>query len=398
MASVSTWRRFRREEELVKHTGRVRWLGQVTLALALMLSLAHGVAAQEATPGASPVASPMASPMASPVAGADGDQIVRTMDPASLPADWEKPVNVGHVTNYLVHEWYQNLTKGEQARATEYGINFTINDANLDLQKSLAAVDDYVAQGVDVLNFTPVNEEASGPKITEVAGTGLPIICESSPTAGCTTLVSIDDYAAGYKVGVWAGQYVQENLDGEARILDIGLPALTTTVARSTGFADGITSVLGENAQVVQSVDGQGLKDTAVKVASDALTANPDVNVIFGINDDSALGGLQAFEAGGGDTSQLLVVGFGCEGNACKDALMAGGPYKVSAAMFPEYQGRLIIDAGVAAFNGVELPAHLIAPSTPVTADNLSQYYTKEGDVYTPNFDAISQISVAGEK
>jgi ABC-type sugar transport system substrate-binding protein len=54
------------------------------------------------------------------------------------------------------------------------------------------------------------------------------------------------------------------------------------------------------------------LKDRAVQVAADALTANPDVNIIFGINDDSALGGLQAFESQGGDTSQLLVVGFGC--------------------------------------------------------------------------------------
>jgi ribose transport system substrate-binding protein len=375
-----------REEDLVKQTVRVRWLGQLAIALALIFTFGQIALAQDATPDASPVP------------GAEGDALVRAMDPANLPADWKKPVNVGHVTNYLVHEWYQNLTKGEQARADEYGINFTINDANLDLQKSLAAVDDYVAQNVDVLNFTPVNEEASGPKITEVAATGKPIICESSPAAGCTTLVSIDDYAAGYKVGVWAGDYVNGNLDGEARILDVGLPALTTTVARSTGFADGIKSVLGDKAEVVQSVDGQGLKDTAVKVAGDALTANPDVNVIFGINDDSALGGLQAFEASGGDTSQLLVVGFGCEGNACKDALAEGGPYKVSAAMFPEYQGRLIIDAGVAAFNGIELPAHLIAPSTPVTAENLGDYYTKEGDVYSPNFDAIAEISVEGEK
>ena len=95
----------------------------------------------------------------------------------------------------------------------------------------------------------------------------------------------------------------------------------------------------------------------------------------------------------------LLVVGFGCEGNACKDALAEGGPYKVSAAMFPEYQGRLLIDAGVAAFNGVALPAHLIAPSTPVTADNLGTYYTKAEDgTYSANFDAIAGISVEGEK
>ena len=64
------------------------------------------------------------------------------------------------------------------------------------------------------------------------------------------------------------------------------------------------------------------------------------------------------------DTDKLLVVGFGCEGKACKNALMEGGPYKVSAAMFPEYQGRLLIDAAIAAFNGAKLPAHIVAPST----------------------------------
>ena len=100
-------------------------------------------------------------------------------------------------------------------------------------------------------------------------------------------------------------------------------------------------------------------------MAADALTAHPDVNIIFGINDDSALGGLQAYEAAGMDTKNLLVVGFGCEGKACKNALMEGGPYKVSAAMFPEYQGRLLIDAAIAAFNGAKLPAHIVAPSTP---------------------------------
>ncbi|MCO5220941.1 MAG: sugar ABC transporter substrate-binding protein [Thermomicrobiales bacterium] len=363
------------------------WTARLALAMVALLALGQIAVAQDATPEAG---GPTEAQLA-------GDAVVRSLDPSAPPEGWTIPAKVGHVTNYLVHEWYQNLTKGEQARADEWGIEFTINDANLDLTKSLAAVDDFLSQGIDVLNFTPVNEEASGPKITEAAATGIPIICESSPTDGCTTLVSIDDYAAGFKVGVWAGDYVNENLDGNAVILDIGLPALSTTVARSQGFIDGITSVLGENATVAQSVDGNGLKDQAVQVSADALTAHPDVNVIFGINDDSALGGMQSYEAAGLDMDQLLVVGFGCEGNACKDALMEGGPYKVSAAMFPEYQGRLLIDAGIAALNGTELPAHTIAPSTPITADNLADFYTHDGEEYTANFDAIAALSIEGE-
>jgi ribose transport system substrate-binding protein len=323
----------------------------------------------------------------------DADTLVRTLGPDSLPDGWELPPSVGHVTNYLVHEWYQNETKGEQARADEYGIDFSINDANLDLQTSLAAVDDYLASGVGALGFTPVNEEASAPTIQRAASGGTPVICEGSPTEGCSTLVSIDDYNAGFQVGVWAGNYAKENLGGEARILDVGLPALSTTVARSEGFIDGIHSVLPE-AEVAQSVDGKGLKDEAVKVAADALTAHPDVNIIFGINDDSALGGLQAYTAAGLDTANLLVVGFGCEGNACKSALMEGGPYKVSAAMFPEYQGRLLIDASIAAYNGVELPEHIVAPSLPMTQDLLPDYYTQEGDTWVPNFESLAEIPV----
>ena len=271
-----------------------------------------------------------------------GEMAVRSMEPGKLPSGWKLPKTVGHVTNYLVHEWYQNETKGEAVRAKDHGIDFSINDANLDLQKSLAAVDDYVAKGTNVIVFTPVNEKASGPTIKKVAEQKIPVICEGSPTDGCTTLVSIDDYAAGFKVGVWAGNYAKDNLGGKAQILDVGLPALSTTVARSKGFVDGIKSVMPD-ASVAQSVDGKGLKDEAVKVAADALTAHPDVNIIFGINDDSALGGLQAYKAAGMDVSKVLVVGFGCEGKACKNALMEGGPYKVSAAMFPEYQGRLLI-------------------------------------------------------
>jgi ribose transport system substrate-binding protein len=360
---------------------KARWTGKLAIVLAGALLLTPTVLAQDSTP----------------MAGAEGDTLVRSMDPKALPEGFKVPATTTHITNYGVHEWYQNETKGEATRAKDYGIDFKQVDANLDLQASLAAVQEAAPQ-VDVIVFTPVNEKASGPVLSEIAkNTGKPIICEGSPADGCTTLVSIDDYAAGYKVGVWAGEYARDNFGGNAVALDIGLPALSTTVARSKGFADGLKSVL-PNATIAQSVDGSGLKDKAVPVAADALTAHPDVNIIFGINDDSALGGLQAFESQGGDTSQLLVVGFGCEGKACKDALAEGGPYKVSAAMFPEYQGRLLIDAGVAAFNGVALPAHIIAPTAPVTADNLGDFYTKDGDTYTANFDAIAKLSIKGEK
>jgi len=322
---------------------------------------------------------------------------VYDLGPDNIPSDWVLPETVGHVTNYLVHEWYQNLTKGEGVRADEYGIEFSINDANLDLQKSLAALDDYVAKGTDVIVFTPVNEEASGPAVLNAGEKGALVIGESSPCDGMITLVSIDDYSAGYKTGIAAGEYMEENFSGEdVLILDITLFVLNTCVNRSDGFFDGLKSVIPDAERV--QVDGQGLKDEAVKVSADAITANPGINIIFGINDDSALGGLQAWGAAGLSDDDVLVVGFGFEGDAGKSAIMEGGPYKISAAMFPENQGKLLIDAAIMAFNGVELPKHVVAPTLAMTKELLPNYYTKEGDEWVINFDTVAQISTEGEK
>lgn len=311
------------------------------------------------------------------------------VNPGDLPEGWELPEQMGHVTNYLVHEWYQNLTAAEEAHAEDFGIDFGINDANLDLQASLAGLDDYLAQGRNPIMFTPVDEAASVSAV-ESASQSVPIICESSPVDGCTTLVSIDDYQGGINVGEWSGQYLLDQGIEAVTVLDIGLPALSTTVARSQGFFDGLTSVIPGTERI--EVDGQGLKDEAVRLANDALTANPDINVIFGINDDSALGGLESFRAQGLDESDVLVVGFGCEGDACKDALQEGGPYKVSAGMFPEFQGSMLVRAAIAAYNGVELPEHLVMPSVPVTQDTLGDYYDSDNGDYQIRFDAVAQF------
>ena len=57
---------------------------------------------------------------ATPMAGGEGDALVRSMDPEALPEGFTLPATATHITNYGVHEWYQNLTKGEAARAEDY--------------------------------------------------------------------------------------------------------------------------------------------------------------------------------------------------------------------------------------------------------------------------------------
>ena len=309
----------------------------------------------------------------------------------AFAADKKIPKRVGWVGNYMTHEWYQNVEKGMRARAEQLGIELEVVDANLDMAKQVAFTEDLIAKNVDVLIITPVQQEGAEPIVKKAKMEGIPLVIEASAVKGMTTMVAICDYDCGYKGGVETGKYVKENLDGKARIMAIDLPMLRPCILRVDGFYDGIRTIIPD-AEIVHRLDGQGLKDHALQVSTDALTADPDVNVIYGCNDDSALGALQAYRAAGLDESKLIVAGTGGEGNAFIHAMKEDGPYKVEAAMFPEAVGYECINMAVKLFNGEDVPEHFVTPTYGLTVDNWSQFYSLEGEVRTINWDAVNAI------
>jgi ribose transport system substrate-binding protein len=301
------------------------------------------------------------------------------------------PKKVGWVGNYMMHEWYQTELKGMKARAQQLGIQLEVDDANLDMARQVSMAEDLIAKGVDVLIITPVQQEGAEAIVKKAQAEGVPLVIEGSPVKGMTVIVAVSDYDCGFKGGVETGKYVKARLGGKARILAVDLPMLRPCILRVDGFVDGLRTIIPD-AEVVHRIDGQGLKDKVLQVATDALTKDSNINVIYGCNDDSALGALQAYKAAGLDTKKLVVCGTGSEGLAFIKAMQEGGPYKVEAAMFPEAVGYEVINAAVKLFNKEKLPEHWVTPTFALTADNWTKYYTLKGEVRTINWDMVNKI------
>ena len=304
-------------------------------------------------------------------------------------------LSVGYVTNFGSHEWYQNIIKGAQNTAKEEGEQFEWADANVDLQKQISQAETMLTKGVDVLELSPVDPKGLSAIMTQAEERQVPVITESNPIEGAETVVGIRNLDAGVVAGKWAGEYVKKDQDGifqdGAKVLIVGLPSQLDTRDRVAGFKKGLEES-GADYEIVQEVNGGGLKDQALKASQDAITANKDVNMIFGINDDSALGGTQAYEQAGLDPNKLVTIGFGVEGVAGKNALESGGPYKAGLAMFPEYVGRTLVEAAQKAANGDDLPDHTVTPIAMLTPENLDEYYTKDGKQYKIKFDAVEAL------
>ncbi len=209
-------------------------------------------------------------------------------------------------------------------------------------------------------------------------------------------MVAICDYDAGYDLGVWVGENVKNQDGSPLRILDVGLPWLRPCLLRSEGFADGARSVQPD-AIVVASINGEATPSIARQVALETLKETGDVDVIFAMDDETGQGAFQGYLDAGFDADKVVVAGFGLAGEHEKEWLMRREALKVSAAMFPELVGLRCVDDAVKLYDGQSVPARDIIPTVPMTADKLEKFYPKKSGVWTPDFEAIAELSTKSD-
>jgi ribose transport system substrate-binding protein len=303
---------------------------------------------------------------------------------------------IGYVVNYSFHIWYKVVMNVMRERAAQYGISeVLIRDAQMDIQTELKAMDELIDEKVDILIVTPVASPEIEKIVQKAKNAGIPLVLEANPVEEMTTMVAICDYDAGVKAGKWTGEYAEKSFEGVANVLDIAYPPLRPCLLRSEGFLDGLRSVIA-NARLIERVNGEAMVETSRELAKEVIQRYPEVNIVFGMDDESIHGGLKAVEEMGIDPETILLAGFGMAGDEDKDHLMKGGPWKVSTAMFPEWVGLRCVDQAVNLYSGHPVNKHDVTPTFPVTKENLPDYYTKTDEGWIPKFKAIAQIEREG--
>jgi ribose transport system substrate-binding protein len=301
-----------------------------------------------------------------------------------------KTLKVGYAVNFLSHEWYQGIVRSAVVRAKELGVDLMIADANIDLNKQIKACENFIQQQVDVLLISPVDSTSFGSIVQKAKATGIPIISESNYIEGAVTNIGIDDKKGGFRGGKWMVEYAKNN-SISPKILILGYPLFHDCRMRVKGFKEGLKQSGYENS-IIKEVDGSAVKETAFTVTYEILKEHPEINMIFGINDDSVLGGIAAYEAMGLDKSKLTAIGVGLEGQAARNALMKNTSCRASVAKFPELVGISLIDAALAVTNGKKLPKLYETPTIIIDKSNFYDFYKKEGDNYVPKLDAIKGL------
>lgn len=194
-----------------------------------------------------------------------------------------------------------NINLGITCYADKTGGKVITLDANLDVNKQISDFDSLLAQGAKVLPFLALDPKAFTAPFSRAAKGGATVVELYNKDSTAPGKVYEDSPSAGAD----AVKLVAEKFPAGSKAILIGGPPIPAVTQRIAGFKD---NAAANKITVVEQADN--LKDNvndARTLADDLITKHPDVNVVFGFNDNSAIGAGLALKARG--IKNVLVFG-----------------------------------------------------------------------------------------
>jgi ribose transport system substrate-binding protein len=253
--------------------------------------------------------------------------------------DGEKAKVIGVSLLNLQHEFYQDLREGMLKAAKKYGYDLKILSADFDPAVQANHIRDFIVQKVDAMIICPCDSKTVGTSIEDANKAGIPVftadIKNDSPQGKVIAHVASDNYRGG----VLAAELMSEALSGKGDVTLITHPGVESCTERIRGFKDKIKDY--PDIKIMEELSAEGQRDKALDVARDIMTKHPDLDGIFGINDDSALGALAAVEAAG-KVGKVKIVGY----DATQEARRRISERKVygDVIQYPKVMGEKTLD------------------------------------------------------
>ena len=315
----------------------------------------------------------------------------------------EETISVSLITKTDTNPFFVAMQEGAEAAADDLGVEITLaagsEDGDEDTQ--IQAIENAISRGDAGILITP-NGPAVEDALVKARDAGLYVIALDTPPSDPESVditFATDNFLAGQEIGKWtAGK-----LGGEkATIALIDLfddKVVSVDVARDQGFLDGMGIDLADESkngdeaatgeysggeyEIVGNEASQGAEDGGRTAAETLLSQNPDINVVYTINEPAAYGAYEAFKAAGA-TEGLIVVSVdgGCAGI---DAVTEG----IIGATSQQYPLKMA-ELGVQAIHDL-----VTTGETPEVSDGLDFYNTGVALVSDEPQDGVESIDTA---
>ena len=307
-----------------------------------------------------------------------------TSTPASTPADsvgtTEGEAEYAVILKVLSSQFWQSMRDGIEAKADELGIKVDIYAANTedDVEGQVTLLENAISKGYKAIGVAPISNVNLNNAIADATEKGIKIVnidekvdMEALAELGgaCCAYVATDNV----KVGQMGAEYLIEQIGGEGEVAIVEGKAGAVS---GENRRDGAKAAFEEaGLTIVESQPADWDRTKAYDLATNYITAHPDLKAIYCCNDTMAMGVQEAVEASGKDIKVC-----GTDGNDDAIQSVADGKLCATVAQDPAAVGakglELMVEAvenDAAMEPGAEVPSTGI-DAILITVDNASEY------------------------
>ena len=196
-------------------------------------------------------------------------------------------LTIGFSQTAFNHPWRVAMLAALQAEACRHSnIRLVVLDGNVDVAKQSNDVRDLLARGVDAVLLSPVESAALVPAARAVMAAHIPLIVMDRDVPTSKTLFIGQ---SNVTMGEGVAEKMAKDLGGKGNVVVItGLKGSSPAVDRDQGMKDVLARYPG--IKVLATGDGQWIREPAVPVMEDFLTAYPKIDAVFSHAEESSWG------------------------------------------------------------------------------------------------------------
>ena len=271
--------------------------------------------------------------------------------------------------------FYAKMANIIQDYCKEIGVDCTIADPDYDLEKQIAAVENFIASGCNAIMVVAFDPQGINDICQEAVDRGILVVVYDGEIECAQTSLVVKQYDYGFSTGTMAADWIlsNETLKNQERI-ECGIfdyPTIPAIIDR----ANGIKEAIAERCPNVVFVDQQSaaLTEDGVTLGENFLQAHPNMQMICAINDNALLGAYQVWNAAGHVGDDIGFFGADADTEALQ-LIAEGTSYRGTVSLTAETSFPEMIDACVEYVNGKEIPEEIFFGMAMVTPENVADY------------------------
>lgn len=286
-------------------------------------------------------------------------------------AEEGKKYKIAYTCQDLSNTYFVEISNGVKDYCKEMGYDVIIHDGQAAVANQVTAFENFIAQGVDAIIVSPIDEKALIPSVQAAQAAGIPVIAANQNVEGASAFLTVPEYNYGYTIGEHAGKWITEKLNGEAEVAVFDYPELESIIARGDGIVDGILSQ-APNAKIVARQSANN-PEKGMANMENILQAHPNVEVLVCVNDAGALGAYEVVMAAGKASDRWYIGGLDATAEAL-NKIKEGGIYRATVDIQPYASGSLFVKTAVKVIEEGPIADPIVIDMKVVDETNIGDY------------------------